>query len=670
MARYRCRQQGHGSVNRSAVRRRVSVPRSTTQKSQTKDFEFVGGIDTNSSNDDMSPDKLRYITDAREVQVGKWETRKGNDLLSIPIGEAVNVEQTSVTGASNFSFSSTTWFAKKVTATTTGRLTAIEANIRNTAGGTGSAVLAVYTDVSSSPGTELVRTTVAASSLTSSYQYLKARSITCPDITSGTVYWVVGYIQIDGQNSYQVSTTTNAATGKTSTDSGATWTAASLDFNVKLSTATNTGTKGCIRLRRPNGNSFTFLAHGSSLYSVNETTGVTTAVDTGLDAAATYVRFDYVNDELRYVQGTTKPRKWDFAAASSVTTAPENTAAIISHKGLEFFISADDPNKVFYTNFGVYDLFTSTDFFYVPSPKTSDPSVALAKLNGALYVHTRNNKYVLTGSENATFQLDNAIGQKGTFSQESVAYDEDYIYLASDDGIYRFNGAEEVNIAKDVLDWWNGLLNKRNVVLELNNNRLYIFYTPAGEAYNSRCKVYNVLYGIWESDDTRAYVGYSYASADQTEYFIQASNRVGMLMLAEQSTNDYNTMGEPLYYDIRTHYSHFGSPAQLKWLQAYRPHFDSVQGDYSIQIGYATDYRGEPTVADIPLAGEGIRFNQGYTFDSGHYFGTTVQINPMDNAPNIPGEWRRLQLRYYHEAAREPVTFDGHTLSIQTQRLI
>jgi hypothetical protein len=125
----------------------------------------------------------------------------------------------------------------------------------------------------------------------------------------------------------------------------------------------------------------------------------------------------------------------------------------------------------------------------------------------------------------------------------------------------------------------------------------------------------------------------TYASADQTGYFLQASNRVGMLMLGEQSTNDYTTMGEPLSYELRTKYDHYGSPAQLKRAPDYRPHFDSVSGTYSITVGYATDYSDSPTETDIPLGGSGPRFNSGYTFDSGVTFGGSAQINPLSPTP-------------------------------------
>jgi hypothetical protein len=380
----------------------------------------------------------------------------------------------------------------------------------------------------------------------------------------------------------------------------------------------------------------------------------------------------YVNDVLYWVDELSKPHKYDPATstASIVTTAPENASNIIVHKGLVFYVSAVDPSKSFYTNFGLYDTFTSTDFLYVDAPKTGDPIKAMARLMGNLFYITRKSKYILYGAENATFRLDNAVGQKGTFSQESVAYDQNHIYLASDDGIYRFNGAEEVNIAEDVLDWWMSLTSKANTTLELYNNRLYVFYTPVGEAANSTCRVYNILYNIWESEDTSTHVARTYTRYDTDNYFVQGSNRCGMLMLAEQSTNDYTNMGEPFTYELRTRYDHYGSPAQFKRCPAFRPHFDAISGTYSVQVGYATDYSDSPNYVDIDLQGSGPRFNTGETFDSGAIFGGSQQINPLDSSLAIPGEWRRLQIRYKHYAAREPVSFDGHILNVETQRII
>lgn len=654
---------------RSRLRKPVPIPSVTTNKSQTKDYEFKKGLNTNLANDNVPAENWRYATDVREVEIGKWETRKGNDFFSVPIGEAVNVQENSVSGASNVSFSTTSYAAQKLTAASTARLSAIEVNIRNTASATGTVVVALHTDSSGSPGLEVARSTIAASSITSSYQYLKARFISCPAITNATAYWVVVFSQ-SGVNSYSISSTTNSTNAKTSANSGQTWSSQSYSLNAKLSTATSGGVKGLIRVKRPNGTYYSFMAHGTNLYSINEATGATTSVDSSLDTNAIYCRFTFVNDVLYYATGLQKPRKYDFSSASEVAAASEVVGSLIEHKGVVFYLSALDPTKVFYSNFAAYDTFTSTDFIYVPAPKTADPVTSFAKLNGNLYIATRNNKYILYGSENATFRLDEAPGQKGTYSQESMVYDTNYIFLATDDGIYQYNGAEEKNIAEDILNEWTALNTKSTAVLELHNNRLYVWYTPNGQATNTECFVYNILYKIWESKDTGAYIGRAYARFEHDDKFLQGSNLVGMVMYGEQSTNDYTNMGEPLTYELRTNYNHYDAPAQFKRAPFYRPHFDTQSGNYSVQVGYAKDYSESPAYANTAIQGTGPRFNAGYTFNSGVTFGSSAQVNPMDSGVGVPGEWRRLQLRYKHYAAREPVSFDGHVLTIETQRII
>lgn len=656
-------------MRRSRLRQRVTVPRISTVKTETKDYEYVKGWDSNTTNDDLPQDFWRQIIDAREPQVGKWKTRIGADELSIPIGEAINVQQTSTAGASDFSFNSTTWFAKKIVATATGVLSKIEVNLKNTLSATGTVVIALYSDSSGAPGEELFRTTVPSSSVTATYGYKSARSITCPSITNTSTYWVVGFVQDGGANSYQVSTTTNASTGLSSVDGGNTWTAASLDFNVKLYTATSGGVKGHIFFKRPNSTNYLAFAHGTSVYSVDLGTGVTTAIDTGISSSATRVRFQFVNDKLYYTTGFQKPRKYDFTAASEVSGAPENASNLIEHQGMLFYTSAVDTSKEYFTNFAAYETFTSTDFYYVPAPKTADPVTAKFKLNGALYHCTRQNKYVLYGAESATFRLDSAIGQKGTYSQESVAYDEDKAYLANDDGIWRFNGAEEVNIAEPILASWRALTSRESVVLEIFNNRLYVYHTPVGGGENSQCFVYNELYGIWESLDTLGYVSTATARTTTDDYMILGSNRCGMVMYSEKTTNDHSSMGEPLSYELRTGFNHYMSPSSFKRSHAYRPHFDSVRGTWSVDMGYALDYSPSPTYTQISLEGNGVRLNTGVLLNSGAIVGTPQQIAPMDDAPIIAGEWRRAQIVYRHYAAREPVSFDGHALAIETQRM-
>jgi hypothetical protein len=668
-------------MQRSHRRRRVVVPTVTAAKSPAKDYTYTQGFNTNLANDEVAEGQWRYVTDARMNQIGKWSTKQGADLFSVPIGEVVNAQQAATTGAGVFNFNTSTWWAKKVTATSSGRLTAIEANLKNPGGATGTVVYVLYTDNSGTVGTELFRTSVANNGIATTAAYVKARSISCPDIVSGVNYWVVGYVQTGGSGSYQITTTTAATTGLTSTNAGTTWNTSAFDFNVKLSTATASGVKGHIRIRRPSGAAYSFFAVDTTLYSVNETTGATTAVDTAIGSTSTYVRFAFVNDILYYVDGTQKPRRLnlDTMTASSVTACPENASNIIVHKAFLFFQAVTDPNKSFTSDMGSYESFGGDRFeFYVDAPRTADATKAYVRLNGNLYIVTRNNKYILYGNEVATFRLDNAVGQKGTFSQASVAYNESSLFLASDDGIYQFNGAEEKNIATDVLDWWKSLTNKQNTVLDLYNNRLYVYYTPVGQSQNSACRIYNLLYGTWESEDTRTYVATSYTRYDADNYMLIGSNRVGMLMINEQPTNDYTNLGEPLSFELRTHYDptigsfyhHPVNGSNFKRVVLYRPHFDTITGSYSIQMGYAFDYSEQPQYSNIALTGGGVRFDTGVTFNSGAVFGGLNQVNPLDNAPQISGKFRRLQIRYKHYAAREPVSFDGHVLSVESQRAI
>jgi hypothetical protein len=182
--------------------------------------------------------------------------------------------------------------------------------------------------------------------------------------------------------------------------------------------------------------------------------------------------------------------------------------------------------------------------------------------------------------------------------------------------------------------------------------------------------VYHTLYNIWESLDLGTYVGASSARNAADNSFIQGSNRVGMLMYGEADTNDYNNLGEPLLWELRTNYNHYEAPAQLKRAPYFRPHLDAESGNYNVDVGFALDYAEPTSWTDIALQQSGVRFDTGAEFDDGEVFGSETQVNPLDSAPVVPGEWLRLQVRYKHYAARQPISFDGHVLTIETQRII
>lgn len=647
--------------------RRVPVPSVTTEKAQTKPIDYKKGAYTGTPNDLQPKNTLRYVMDMRFNGIGKYRTRKGCDHYSVAIGETVNAEVASTAGAADKGFTTTTWYAEKLTATATGVADRIDVRLKNSASATGTVLVMIYSDNSGSPGTLLATTTISQTSITSSYAYLTAYAIQAPGITNGSPYWVVLGLQESGTGTMYVSSTTNSTNAKVSTNMGQSWSAGAYSLNVKLYTATVGGVKGLTRIYRPDGSGTTFFAHGSNVYTVNDVTGVATSVDSGISSSAAFVRFDYVNDVLYYVDGIGKPRKYNFSAASAVSASPYNATNIMEHVGILFYFDKDDPTRLFYTNFADYETFTSTDFIYVPAPKRADHLTAMAKLNGVLYPFTKKNKFMLMGQDNATFKLDEAYAQKGTFSQESVVFDENYVYFASDDGVYKFNGTSEKNILEGMIDDYTGLLFKDDIHLQLHDNRLYVWYRPNGGAEANKCFVYNTLYEVIEGIDDNTYVGRSFARHDTTDKFLQASNRAGVIYYGEQSTNDYHNLGSPLAAEVRTSYDHFGSPQQLKRITYWRPIIQSAQGNYTLQAGFAADYSDDVNYSNISLQGSGYTYDDpGTLYDLATY---AAGVSNTDTTLNIYGSAYRWQRRYMHHAAHEPIEFAGEVLKVQTRRL-
>ena len=634
----------------------------------TAAMSFPGGINSYADNDDVKPTQVVYASDARMTKIGRYKTRQGADRYTVPIGEASNVAQTSTTGASTVAVSSTNYIGWSVIPTTTGRATRLDLTIKSQAGVTGTVVLELHSSLDVLSSSLLARTSIAASAITTTATSLSAYFMDAPLLTSGTTYYVIARGQASNLGSYLVSTTTAASTLSTSTNSGVSWSSTATAPNFNLWTSTDAPVQGMIRVYRVGGQKLTILFHNNSAYTVNDTNGTTTLLKSGMNSSATTYRAALVQDTLYWVNGQEQPWKYDFTTVSQVTTSPYNPSLITEHKGMLFYVDANDKTRLFYTNFGLYDTFTSTDFIYVPAPKSYDSLTALSSLNGVLYIFANRNKFSLLGSDDSTFRLDQAVGSKGTFSQESVAQDQNHMYFASDDGIYESNGTQETNIAQPVIDWYLALTNKSSMVLQLYNNRLYCYYTPVGSGLNTNCKVYNTLLKIWESDDTNVLVGRTLGRQTPDNLFILGSNRVGALYWGELSTNDYNSLGNVLNFEIRTNYSHFGSPGLWKRITMWRPKFMGQSGQYNGQAGYAFDLQDSPTYVDVPMGTSGPQTDTGLLTDNGVTVGGVALVEPTQI--QINGKFKRVQRRYQHIAAREPIEIDSEMLQMETQRPI
>jgi hypothetical protein len=611
----------------------------------------------------------RLAQNARIPTLGDYETRKGFDFHSDAAGETADASQTSTTGAADQAVSNTVRIAKKVVFSTTGRCTRLDVNLKNSASATGTVMVELWSDSGGAPSEMLARSSVAASDIDTSYAYEIARVAEAPSVTA-TTYWCVAYVQTTGTGSYYISSTTNASTGLTSTDSGTTWSAASVDFNVKAYLSTTGGTLGLHRAYKSDGTSKTLFAHGTTLRSVSDATGALTSIKTGLDASATKYRFTGVNDTVYYVNGYDGLRKWNFTTESQVSTT--DYTLICEHKGMLFLVTADDPNKLVFSNFADYETFTSTDFIYVPSPKTGDPITALVSLNGYLLIFTRYKKYILTGSDNATYTLEEAPDKKGTYTQETVTHDKNFVYYLSDDGVYRSNGSEAQLMSEGAYQEIIDISSKEDACLAVNKGRLYMWYKSPSSSANDVCRVWNLNFGqgstdCLESYDTDAYVARAVTAFNDDDDFIVASSLVGQAFYQEQSSNDNTNLGGDIDFLLQTHYMTFDNPGSLKEIRYWNPRFDSQSGNYTVDCQYAYDLRDNWTTQSSPnLQGSGSTWGGGETWGGDATWGTTAETQSQ---LYVPGEYRRIALRYKHYATRQPVGFLGHTLKIQVRRM-
>lgn len=617
----------------------------------------------------MGPNMWRLAQDARIVTLGEYETRQGFDFYSSPAGETQDQSITSTAGAADQSFNTVTRLAQKFTTTSAGALTRLDVNLKNAAGATGTIMAALYTDNAGSPATQVGSTSIAVTSLTSSYGYITFRFASAPILTNATVYWIVIYVQAFGSGSYAVSSTTASTTAKVSTNSGVTWSTTSFSLNYKQYFSTIGAQKGLFRAYKNDGTKVTLMAHGTSLYTVNEGTGALTAIKTGLNASATNYRFEIFNDIVYYVNGFDGYRKWDGTTESQILSV--NYKLIRSHKGLMFLAAGPDPNAIIFSQFGLPEAFTSTDFVYADAPKTGDPVVALNSLNGYLLVFTKDNKFILSGSDNATFTIDEAPDQKGTYTQETVTQDANFVYFLSDDGVYRSNGSEAQLMSQNIYEDIRTLQNKTSVCMCINRGRLYMWFRSPTAGLNDSCFVWNLNFSSGssftiESKDTGAYVSQAFSAYLDSDNMLVGSSLVGQIFWQELASNDFCNLGEPINWLVQAPYFTAYAPAVLKEYRYWEPRFSTSDSSYTVDCDYAYDLRDNWTTYSSPnLQGNGPIWGSGIVWGS-FIWGSSQELQ---NQLYIPGEYRRTAVRYKHFAARQPVHFLGHTLQVQTRRL-
>ena len=317
-----------------------------------------------------------------------------------------------------------------------------------------------------------------------------------------------------------------------------------------------------------------------------------------------------------------------------------------------------------------YDAFDRDFRQNFPAIKTGDPLTAMFNLGGVVYFLTRRNKYYMFSQTADVWTQQASSAQHGTYSQESVVCNLNYAYYANDDGIYVFDGSTEASLTQNTIQGtYDAIQGKESITLELYNNRLYVFYSSAGNGLNDSCLVYNINLKLWESFDTGLPISATIARQTASNRFICGSSHFGQLYIYETPTNGFADLGAPIAFDLETSYLHFGTPSQLHRITKWRPEFTKVAGNYTIKCGYALDFTDDVKYAFSIDLHNSTPVEEHYVWDNPPDYGNPVTPTKLTMIPQVNGQFYRAQIRYQHHAAFEPVLFKAHTLSCETQRL-
>lgn len=657
-----------------ARRGQRTIPSMGSRKLTVEINDYSLGFNSFVSNDKFpmnngGSNMWRVAKNGRITTLGDYETRKGVDFHSVAVGETKDISQEATSGASTFNINTTTQLAQKFTPTQSGRLTKVDIKLANTTAATGVIRCELWTDSSNKPGSKIASSSIAETTPTGTAAYHSFYYNEAPSITAATSFWLVVYVQSVATNTYALSTTTAGTDSLSTTNGGASWTANTFALNFKQYYTTSTGVTGLYRAYKTDGTKVTLFVSGTTLYSVNNTNGALTTVKSGLSASATRYYFEMMNDVVYYVNGYDGYRKWDFTTESQVNAT--NYSGIAQFKGCMFLTEVNDPNRVAFSEFGVPETFTSTDWIEVPAPKTGDPVTALVPLNGYLFIRTLNNCFILSGDDRDSFSLSEAPDQHGTYNGKTIVADKNFMYYLSNDGVYRSNGSEAKLLSENIYQEIVDLQYKDNCTIQLNGGKLYLWYRAPGSAYNNECYVWNLNFSgqsdTVESRDTLSFVSRAFSAFKDDTTLLVGSSLVGQVFWQEKPDNDYTNIGGDIEFELSTNYMSFVSPAVLKEIRYWEPRFGAKTNEYYISCEYAYDLRENWTLyKDQDIQGSGATYGSGLTYGSGNLYGTTSELQSY---LYVPGEYRRIALRYKHYATRQPHNFLGHTLVVEVRRI-
>lgn len=592
--------------------------------------------------------------DERRVSI---RTRKGSAFMSEALGETADAKNDD-TATGDVAFSTTTWVAMPFTPDSDGLLTKIGLEMKNPGVGGGYILVGLYTDVGGAPGAMISTSSLPSSQLGSSYEEHFARFMDAPLVDDETDYWILVRLQELGTSTLNLNKTAEDI-GLVTTDSGSTYVPMGAGFRFSTYVSPSNEIIGYVRQYTSTNDKATYFATSDGkLHSVADN-GTITEVGSGeVDASATYVRFAQANDKLMWVDGKSNPKWYDGSSVSSISNAPDNSRNIIVYHNRLFFVT-DDANRVEFSNlYPDFTTYDSTDFFYIPSPKSPSPITAWVVFQDTLVIFTRETKYVVSigGTGIDTITIQEAVGTKGAVSQEAVAVDRNGIFFMADDNqIYRWNGATDALLSTKVEPELNSILLKNKVRFHLYRNQLRIYYPKSPSVIIDRMLLFDIEQSQWFMDTGRSVMGSLEWTLDDNQ-LVEFSSRTGQLFFGERG---YSDLGKPIAFKYYTNYKAYGSGAAKDRIRRFRPIIRPANADYYLMVGKDIDFKNQPDMRRILIAGSGIDWGSGEEWGSGTAtWGGGSQI--VDSRVPMSGRGKFTQYRFENEGVETPVELYGY----------
>lgn len=639
------------------------IPSISTGKSSPITTNFSKGIKTYKPNDTMTSEELYLAQNARFERIGEYKTRRGFAKLCEPIGKSVLQE--------NYRSSGYSFDANKkqfsIVSIRNGIIYSLKVKMLITDDNYGIFEAKIYNNEDNLIAKSCVNIKTSISEQEVEFVFIDA-----PEIKQNENITVKIGLQHNEDRGFKLAVLGNDVIYQLYT--------AEAGYIPNVFEANINGDKTIL---------FPFITENKSeLYRMTGDGSVVKIRD--LPAGTKNVRFNQNLNKIRYVDGKESvnlldPVNW---STSVIPTVDAQTDTDLKAKlsnimdgqedNLIYFDAEVDTKAIWSYPYGTflkskpinsYDKFDRDFYQNFPAIQTGDPLTAMFKLGGVIYIQTRNHKYQMFSQTADTWTQQESNAQGGTFSQESVVCDSNYAYFANDKGIFIFDGASESSLTESsIQNVYDSIPDKEKIVVDIYNNRLYVFYPSNKGGENNSCLVYNLNLRLWESFDTNTYVASTSGRRNTSNRLICGHSKIGMLMLAEDLSNDYNDLGRAIDFDINTGYQHFGSPSQLHRITKWRPEFATSQKPYTVECGYALDYSDDVKYAFSVNLKNKANIKMNYVWDNTREYAGIVKTK-LTTIPKVHGEFKRCQIRYQHHAAFEPVNFKSHTLTVQTQRI-